>query len=238
MTVANINYSELFYFSDKKMAIFREMRGLVRIFSRVSANVNKREETWSSELKRQNKISLSFASTSNKMSEEAGKESASDLDLSSPDWFVACDDPVVYENNAKGSLKADAWRPPSADVVTLYATLTSMNGTLPLTWSWPNGRRPPSPKEDEEYETDEEESKDEGEKVAENAMEEEKKAEFEFDEDFGDNSSSSLQGMRKNKDSELRGSARKKTTDLSAILSNMKRHRQMDAANRAKQNQH
>ncbi len=168
-------------------------------------------------------------------------------------WFVACDDPSVYAETGRqqGQLGTGMWRPDPNDVAALYGGLEAMGGVLPLKWSWPQGRRrPPTPGEDEEYETDEEQQGDSveakgaggaGQAVA--AMSGSAGGGgaagggFDFDEDEDLSGPGKLTPRRPlGGQRELKGSAKKKTTDFKNIISNIQRHKQMDAA-RAKQQQ-
>lgn len=157
-------------------------------------------------------------------------------DLDDPDWYVACSDEEVYTETGlpKGKL-GTAWRPKSEDVVTMFERI-QREGTLPLRWVCP-GRRPPTPQplgDDDEYETDDD-SDDEknahGTNVA-TPSAHEKNDDFDFDVDDS-SATPKLTPRRPLGQRELKGSARKKTTSFNNVLSNMKRHRQMDAANRA-----
>ena len=72
--------------------------------------------------------------------------------------FLECSDEEVYkETGAKKGDLVRGWRPKRAeDVVRLSeAVLASPDGVIPLSWQCP-GKRPCTPNEDEEYETDEE----------------------------------------------------------------------------------
>ncbi len=152
-------------------------------------------------------------------------------------WFVACDDEAVYRETGKekGQLGPDKWRPEVTEVIALYGGLEAMGGILPLKWNWPAGRRPPSPGEDEEYETDEEEAAaaaehgEGGGKGAEDTAA--GGAGFDFDEEEDADETGQITPRRPlGGQRELKGSAKKKTTDFKNVISNMQRHRQMDAA--------
>ncbi|TRY75623.1 hypothetical protein TCAL_14592 [Tigriopus californicus] len=156
--------------------------------------------------------------------------------LDDPDWYVACSDEEVYveTGTAKGSL-GTAWRPKSEEVVTMFERI-QREGTLPLRWVCP-GRRPPTPQpldDDNEYETDDD-AEDEKNAPGSNSatpLAQEKNDDFDFDVDDS-SATPKLTPRRPLGQRELKGSARKKTTSFNNVLSNMKRHRQMDAANRA-----
>jgi len=102
---------------------------------------------------------------------------------------------------------------PSPEVIVkLYETLDK-GESLDLDWRNP-GRRPPTP------------AKIEQPAEAEQTLQEEENKDFDFDEE-------GLEGLlvtpqRRLPGSELKGSARKQTTSLTSVLSNMKRHRQIE----------
>ena len=162
--------------------------------------------------------------------------------------FLECSDEEVYkETGAKKGELVRGWRPKKAeDVVRLSeAVLASPDGTIPLSWQCP-GKRPCTPNSDEEYETDDEDSS--GGKSASAASDanpanqadsgsadkEAASAAMDFDFDADDDSTPTGTPTRialhPGQQRELKGSARKKTTDFNSILSNMRRHKQMDAA--------
>ena len=166
--------------------------------------------------------------------------------------FLSCSDEEVYkETGAKKGELVRGWRPKKAeDVVRLSeAVHNSPDGTIPLSWQCP-GRRPPTPNTDEEYETDEEESGGKSSSAAAGtggadagqadpaAAEKEAAAaamDFDFDADDEDGikpgaGTPARRALHPGQQRELKGSARKKTTDFNSILSNMRRHKQMDAA--------
>lgn len=108
------------------------------------------------------------------------------------------------------------WTPDPATVLRLYTELDKGPGWLELDWKCP-GRRAPSPQ---------------GEEVAQPVDNEEAPKEEEKDDgfDFEDDSPAPSVGFgtpqqRRTPGSSLRGSARKKTTSLDSVLSNMRRHR-------------
>ena len=95
----------------------------------------------------------------------AASAASASTDDEDPNWFVPCVEEELYldgdtgTRREKGSMGAATWRPKVEEVVALYDQITaSEQGILKLNWSCPYGRRPPSPGEDEEYETDEEEA--------------------------------------------------------------------------------
>ncbi len=177
-----------------------------------------------------------------------GDSSTSNPSSEDQEWFVPCDDEAVYAETglARGQLTPGAWRPDPKEVLALYGGLEAMGGVLPLRWGWAAaGRRPPTPGEDEEYETDEDESGAAaggaagGAAGAGGASDAAQGSGFDFDDDEMSSSSSTPGRMRRpglGGQRELKGSAKKKTTEFRNVLSNMQRHRQMDAA-RAKQQQ-
>lgn len=165
------------------------------------------------------------------MTSAASKVDAINFD--DPDWYLECSDEEVYRETglSKGQLGPDKWRPKPEEAVKLFNRIAADENKLLNLRYVPPGRRPPTP-DPNEYETDDSE-----EEVAANpaaSAGEDKNDGFDFDADEDDPATPvttprrPLGGSR-----ELKGSARKKTTSFNSVLSNMKRHRQMDAANRA-----
>ena len=165
--------------------------------------------------------------------------------------FLECSDEEVYkETGAKKGDLVRGWRPKRAeDVVRLSeAVLASPDGIIPLSWQCP-GKRPCTPNEDEEYETDDEETggksasgasaaggADANQAESDSADKDAAAAAMDFDFDADDDAIKPGAGtptriaLHPGQQRELKGSARKKTTDFNSILSNMRRHKQMDAA--------
>ena len=171
--------------------------------------------------------------------------------------FLECSDEEVYkETGAKKGELVRGWRPKKAeDVVRLSeAVLASPDGVIPLSWQCP-GKRPCTPNSDEEYETDEEDGGGAGKSASAasgaagadanqtdsgSAAEKEAAAasaamDFDFDAEEDDAikpgaGTPTRIALHPGQQRELKGSARKKTTDFNSILSNMRRHKQMDAA--------
>ena len=142
------------------------------------------------------------------------------------DWFVPCRDKEVYKETGcvEGKLK---WGLKPAEADKLYHQIIAHpQGIIPLRWACP-GRRPPTPSDEEDLESEEDEGEDEDKDTGANAAND-----FDFEEDAPP---SALTPRRPAPGSrELKGSARKKTTSFSNVISNMKRHQKMDAANRSK----
>ena len=164
--------------------------------------------------------------------------------------FLSCSDEEVYkETGAKKGELVRGWRPKKAeDVVRLSeAVLSSPDGIIPLSWQCP-GKRPCTPNEDEEYETDDEDAggksasgasaagADANQAESDSADKDAAAAAMDFDFDADDDAIKPGAGtptriaLHPGQQRELKGSARKKTTDFNSILSNMRRHKQMDAA--------
>ncbi|XP_026289460.1 PAXIP1-associated glutamate-rich protein 1 [Frankliniella occidentalis] len=122
-------------------------------------------------------------------------------------WSVDCS-----SDEENGSSKIEHIPPPS-ERVRLYETLDSTNGPLPIQWNWPHGRRAPLDSSGFIEEDDEEEE----------SIKIEEKSDFDFDFD-----ESATPILRKGKASGPKGSAKKKTSSFSGILSNMRRHRQQE----------
>jgi len=173
--------------------------------------------------------------------------------LDDEDWFVCCSDEEKYTSTGckKGKLE---WTPKPDIMIQLFEQIDKgekegnclylTESSLNLEWKCP-GRRPPTPSDDSEME-DEYDDEDDIESndsnggtrpgslsasiggASKQADISKTKNDFDFDtEDDGMLSTprGKLQLTSANK--ELRGSARKKTTDLSSILSNMKRHKRL-----------
>ena len=121
-------------------------------------------------------------------------------------WSIDCSD----DEGKSSSAKLEPVPPPNK-IVELFEALNS-NGPLPIKWSWPHGRRPPTVSSSLVEENDEE------------SMEE--KIEEKSDFDFMDEAATPV--LRKGKASGPKGSAKKKTSSFSGILSNMRRHRQQE----------
>ena len=148
-----------------------------------------------------------------------------------PNWYVECSDEEVYKSTAgcskKGSLK---WNLSSRDALRFYGQMESHpEGVVPIRWQCP-GRRPPTPS-DEEY-TSEGDDEEENSEAAPPNPGVDKSMDFDFAEDTP---ASSLTPRRpiSGENRELKGSARKKTTNFNNVIANMNRYRQIDAANRA-----
>ncbi|XP_069683641.1 PAXIP1-associated glutamate-rich protein 1 [Periplaneta americana] len=123
------------------------------------------------------------------------------------EWNIPCSDDENY--NAQGK---DFWEPSAEDIVSLYE-LIDKEGVLELEWQCP-GRRVPSPAQDEFYQEDEESM--------------ESKPEEKSDFDFMDEMSSPKFTPRRTGEGGPKGSAKKKTTSLDGILSNIRRHRKLE----------
>lgn len=120
-------------------------------------------------------------------------------------WTVDCSD---ESNSSTNKLEPV---PPTAEIIRMYEALDN-NGPLPIHWKWPHGRRAPTDSSGYVEEDVEEE--------------EETKVEEKSDFDFMDEAATPV--LRKGKASGPKGSAKKKTSSFSGILSNIKRHRQQE----------
>ncbi|KAG8232484.1 hypothetical protein J437_LFUL011253 [Ladona fulva] len=132
------------------------------------------------------------------------------------DWRVDCSDDERYEGKIKGSR---GWEPSAEEIIRLYETLDK-GGTFELEWQCP-GRRAPSPAEADYY-PDEEESQE--------SLPQEK-SDFDFAEEFS--GSTPTPPRRAIGAGTPKGSAKKKTTSLDGVLSNMRRHRLIQQMERA-----
>lgn len=119
------------------------------------------------------------------------------------DWNEECSD-------EESPIKSGFFEPPAEEIEKYYNLLD--NGELPvLKWESP-GYRPPTPKDEPTTPTKED-----------NIIEDEKS-----DFDFMDEMSTPRLPVRRDGDVGLKGSAKKKTTSLDGVLSNMRRHWQLD----------
>jgi len=106
------------------------------------------------------------------------------------------------------------WLPPPARIVELYEQLAEASPpVLELAWRCP-GRRAPTPQVEEQEEADQEEAKPE---TTTNHMD--------FDDDDDEAVAAFSTPTQRRTPGNLKGSARKKTTSLDNVLSNMRRHR-------------
>lgn len=99
--------------------------------------------------------------------------------------------------------------PPPEKILELYKKV-DQGFVLELEWKNP-GRRAPTPEKEEQAEQQEEEVEDTGK-----------------DFDFEEESREVTTPQRRTPGSALKGSARKQTTSLDSVLSNMARHRQIE----------
>lgn len=125
------------------------------------------------------------------------------------DWEIACSDDEKYEVNQAESKN---WEPPPDQIIKLYEELNKRQGYFELSWKCP-GRRPPTPEKTEVHSE---------ENTVVECKSEEKDEYFDFEVEKGQLM------LRPSGEVGPRGSAKKKTTSLDAILSNMARHRRMD----------
>lgn len=143
------------------------------------------------------------------------------------DLFVECSDDEVYTKDGYVKGKMTSWQPKSDEVVELLENLTYQNGaeSVVLDWTCP-GRRPLTPSTESEYSDSDDEAAKEAAKAA---------LDFEFDADEDLKMTPTLSSGRKSLTSlrELKGSARKRTSDYKSILNNLERHRKMDEAEKA-----
>uniref|UniRef100_A0A146M054 PAXIP1-associated protein 1 n=1 Tax=Lygus hesperus TaxID=30085 RepID=A0A146M054_LYGHE len=131
--------------------------------------------------------------------------------LASDDWEIGCSDDEKYEVKLRDN---GQWEPDPPQVIEYLERLAnSEEGLLSISWVCP-GRRPPTPEINED-DIKMEANNDEG-------KEDEKDDYFDFEIEKGELC------LRPSGDVGPRGSAKKKTTSLDAILSNMARHRRMD----------
>ncbi|PNF22854.1 hypothetical protein B7P43_G16599 [Cryptotermes secundus] len=131
----------------------------------------------------------------------------SELSGGQDDWNVPCSDDENYGVRGK-----ETWEPSPGDIAALYDRV-DREGVLELDWQCP-GRRVPSPAQDDFYQEDEESL--------------ESKPEEKSDFDFMDEMSAPKFTPRRTGEGGPKGSAKKKTTSLDGILSNIRRHRKLE----------
>ncbi|XP_050546615.1 uncharacterized protein LOC126908511 isoform X6 [Daktulosphaira vitifoliae] len=126
--------------------------------------------------------------------------------------IIECSDD---ENYGFKKNQVNNWYPDPIDIYSLYNSLDSGNiSSLKLDWTCP-GRRELTP---------------ENTQVSHNTINEEceitesiDQSDFDFEDEMSNMNLTRLEGKK-----ELKGSAKKKTTSLDAVLSNMVRHQKMD----------
>lgn len=128
------------------------------------------------------------------------------------EFEIDCSDDEKYDIKLKDN---GEWEPEPKVIAELYCQLEN-DGYIELEWQCP-GRRPPTP----QYLND---NKDNFDDKAHDVKEEEDKSDFEFKDEM----SQLRLSVRPAENVGPRGSAKKKTTSLDAILSNMARHRKLD----------
>ncbi|XP_065351732.1 PAXIP1-associated glutamate-rich protein 1 isoform X1 [Cloeon dipterum] len=126
------------------------------------------------------------------------------------DWTVECSDDERYSARDEQS---SSWIPVASEIKKLFETLDK-NQILDLSWQCPGKRNPKSDERDLET----------------NEFEEEEETPNNTDFDFADETATPK--LRRAMDNSGRGSARKKTTSLDSVLSNMRRHRQLEESER------
>jgi len=145
-------------------------------------------------------------------------------------WYVECSDDECYKKGGYVKGQMTNWQPDNPkDIVELFEAIDK-NGAESITLDWTcHARRPLTPSTESEYsDSDGDAAKD----STKNAMD------FDFDVDDDLNTTPTLAAGRKtlpgSAQRELKGSARKRTTDYKSILSNLERQRKQDEAEKAK----
>jgi len=105
------------------------------------------------------------------------------------------------------------WAPDPATILRLYTEMDKGPGWLELDWKCP-GRRPPTPPDERDKVVEEEVPEDDGKDLA-----------FDFEDEFASTGAFDTPQQRRPLGGALKGSARKKTTSLDGVLSNMRRHK-------------
>ncbi|XP_014681132.1 PREDICTED: PAXIP1-associated glutamate-rich protein 1-like [Priapulus caudatus] len=131
------------------------------------------------------------------------------------DWFAACSDDEIYKPD--GSL-GDDWHPDPKEIYQLYKRIES-NPVLQLQWKNP-GRRPPTP------DTGTDDHLPIGTDDSEEKIEE--STEFDFDEDFGFETSVSITPRRTPRSARLSHGAPKRVASLNQVMKDMARHKRLE----------
>uniref|UniRef100_A0A1B6CU17 PAXIP1-associated glutamate-rich protein 1 n=1 Tax=Clastoptera arizonana TaxID=38151 RepID=A0A1B6CU17_9HEMI len=129
------------------------------------------------------------------------------------DWEIGCSDEEGF--GLGNEITSANWEPSPEDIVDLFGKI-DRGEVFQLDWQCP-GRRPPTPADANDSFND-----NEDERLSD--LKQDIKSDFDFEEDMAQLRLS----VRKSGSIEPRGSAKKKTTSLDAILSNMARHRKLD----------
>ena len=146
----------------------------------------------------------------------------------SEDWYVECSDEEVYKSRKYVKGQMTHWQPNPSDIVEIFSEIDK-NGPESIKLDWTcHGRRPLTPSTESEYSDSGDEAAKESAKAA---------MDFDFDADEDLNTTPSLAASRKtlpgSAQRELKGSARKRTSDYKSILSNLERQRKIDSAGKA-----
>merc|ERR1711863_66958 len=165
------------------------------------------------------------------MASETEKSSESNTDIKSQvdqDWYVECSDDEVYTKSGYVRGKMSSWQPDPKDVVELLET-SEKNGSESITLDWTcPGRRPLTPSTESEYSDSDDEARREAAKAA---------MDFDFDADedlkMTPTFASGRKGLPGSAQRELKGSARKRTSDYKSIVSNLKKEQQQRKLNEA-----
>jgi len=108
------------------------------------------------------------------------------------------------------------YTPDPATILKLYTEMENGPGWLELDWKCP-GRRPPTPPDEVGKEEEEDAPADDGKDLA-----------FDFEDEFTSSGTFNTPQQRRPLGGALKGSARKKTTSLDGVLSNMRRHKEIE----------
>jgi hypothetical protein len=157
------------------------------------------------------------------VSDQPSETKAEKATKDNEDWYVACSDEEVYTKPRYVKGKMETWAPEPKEMIELLESIDKTSGeSVPLEWNC--NRRPPTPSTESEYsDSDDEAARLEAAKAA-------KDFDFDADEDMNTTPTMSRKSLPGSAQRELKGSARKKTTDLKSILSNIQRHRKIDEA--------
>lgn len=174
-----------------------------------------------------------------------------DSEQDEDEFYLSCSDEEDYNETGDSKGKMKEWRPKKTEdaIRMAEAAINNPGGVINLRWQCP-GRRPRTPNQDEEYETDEDEAAakftSSGQMSAAQSEAAAKSAaanaamDFDFDDEVTAKPGAAMgmtptrRPLHPGQQRELKGSARKKTSSFNNIVSNLKRHRQIDAANKAK----
>ncbi|XP_066983489.1 PAXIP1-associated glutamate-rich protein 1A isoform X2 [Macrobrachium rosenbergii] len=134
--------------------------------------------------------------------------------MNEDNFQVECSDEEV---DKAFSVTPNGLEPCPSEIIRLYEAVAK-DGSIPITWKWELGRRPPTPSQnDSESEKEEEEAKIDT-------------SGFDFDEEL---STVRITPRRTPGTSGLKGSAKKKTTNFENILASVRRRQKLEMSEKS-----